>query len=199
VIVGPRFGPAVGFGAPAIGIGLPFFNFMFSAPPPVYVAPPPVVVAQQPQTIVVEQPPPYDPFADAYGRLKSYHSNSRRDGSLTLGRMGDPRAVPALMERLEKDNEKDVRVAAAWALGEIGDPRATLALDRAALYDRRQDVRNAASQAMARLQQAQETVVESAPVQSAPSTIGDEIPEPLPLNGPEDTPPPPPRPEPSSS
>ena len=110
------------------------------------------------------------------------------------------------MERLEKDNEKEVRVAAAWALGEIGDPRATLALDRAALYDRRQDVRAAASQAMVRLKE-HETIVESpqpsanmaAPLQSAPSTIVNEVPEPLPFNSSEDTPPPPPQPEPPPS
>lgn len=201
IVGGPRFGPAFGFAGPGIGIGLPFFNFMFSSPP-VYVAPPPppVVVAQPPPTIVYEQPP-FDAFNDAYGRLESYHSNSRRDGSLTLGRLGDPRAVPALMDRLEKDHEKEVRVAAAWALGEIGDPRALLALDRAALYDRRQDVRNAASQAINRLKE-HETIVEpaesaptsAAPVQSESSAIRNDIPEPLPLDDP-NTPPPPPRPE----
>ena len=82
------------------------------------------------------QPPPaFDAFADAMGRLKSFHARSRRDGALTLGRIGDPRAVPALNERLEHDFDKDVRVAAAWALGEIGDERGAVALERAVISD----------------------------------------------------------------
>ncbi len=98
------------------------------------------------------QPPPaFDPFADALGRLKSFHGSSRRDGALTLGRIGDPRAVPALNERLEHDFDKEVRVASAFALGEIADERGAVALEKAALYDKRQDVREAAKVALKKI------------------------------------------------
>jgi HEAT repeat protein len=93
----------------------------------------------------------YDEFNDAYGRLRSLHANSRRDGALTLGRLRDPRAVPALVERLEKDGDKRVRMAAAWALAEIGDPRAAVPLEKAALYDKKQDVRDIAAKAYKQL------------------------------------------------
>ena len=98
------------------------------------------------------QPPPaFDPFADAIGRLKSFHGSSRRDGALTLGRIGDPRAVPALNERLEHDFDKEVRVAAAWAIGEIADEGGAVALERAAIHDKRHEVRDAATIALKKL------------------------------------------------
>jgi hypothetical protein len=98
-----------------------------------------------------QTPPAFDPFADAIGRLKSFHGSSRRDGALTLGRIGDPRAIPALNERLEHDFDKEVRVAAAFALGEIADERGAVALEKAALYDHRQDVRDAAKVALQKI------------------------------------------------
>jgi hypothetical protein len=138
-------------------IGVPFFSLFvggggggggfgggFGGGP---VGPPPVAVPPS----VPQPPPPVDPIADPLGRLKSLHSNSRRDGCLALGSLHDPRAVPALIERLEKDIEKEVRVAAAWALGEIGDPRGAVPLERAALLDKRHDVREAAKTAYDRL------------------------------------------------
>lgn len=168
---GPRFVPApivVGGGSNlgtdlAIG-GASFVGGMLlgsalrPAPPPppvvvaqpVQVVPAPVVVAQ-PVAVAPPSPPPFDPFTDALGRLKSTHGNSRRDGALTLGRLGDPRAVPALTDRLKNDYSSEVRVAAAWALGEIGDPRAGVALERASLFDRRREVRDAATTAYRRL------------------------------------------------
>ncbi len=159
----------------------PFFNFSFGSPPPpppppvvyvpepivipepVYVAAPgfvataPVVVgvpayAPPPPAPVVPPEPPLSPqVADAIGRLASFHHQSRRDGALTLGHLGDPRAVGPLMERVQHDLDREVRVAAAWALGELADPRAAVVLERAALYDKRQEVRDAANTAYRKL------------------------------------------------
>ncbi len=154
--------PEVFVPAPApvvVGGGLPFFSFFFNSPPP---PPPPVVVAEPPPQVVYQPPVRYaepsapqtvmvDPVAQAAERLKSYHANSRRDAALTLGRLGDARAVRPLVERLEKDFDKDVRVASAWALGEIGAPGAALALEKAQLYDRKQEVRDVATVAYKKL------------------------------------------------
>ncbi len=120
-------------------------------PPPVVVAAPPLVSTQPPAPVVPAEPPLSPQVADAMGRLASFHHQSRRDGCLTLGHLGDPRAVGPLTERVEHDLDREVRVAAAWALGEIADPRAAVALERAALYDKRQEVRDAANTAYRRL------------------------------------------------
>jgi hypothetical protein len=145
-------------------LGLPAFSLFLggnSAPPPppppqVVVVPEPAYGYPQPQPqppVVVEAPPPQpaDAFTDAIGRLKSFHSHSRRDGALTLGRLGDDRAVGSLIDRLEHDSEKEVRVAAAWALGEIGDERSALALQRVSLDDKKHEVREAAQIAYRKL------------------------------------------------
>ena len=156
----------------------PFLSFSFGSPPPpppppvvyvpepvyvpaepVYVpapyvaAVPPVVVAPAPapEPVPVVGPPIAPQVADAIGRLSSFHHQSRRDGCLTLGHLGDARAVPPLMARLEQDFDREVRTAAAWALGELADPRAALVLERAALYDKRQEVRDAARLAYRKL------------------------------------------------
>jgi hypothetical protein len=202
----PIWGPTVAIGTPfAFGLGLPFFNFNFGAPapPPVYVAPPPVIVAQPP--VVAGAPaaspvvyPPQqvavpDGFTDAIGRLHSMHEHSRRDGVLTLGRMRDPRAVPALLDRLKNDTAREVRVAAAWSLGEIGDPRAGVALQRAALFDWRQEVRDAAQQAYQRLPQPGQPML-AAPVQPTGAVAPPPSIAVRPSNA--DVPPPPPEPAP---
>ncbi len=165
---GPRFVENVFVPPPqAYGafIGLPALSFVFGGgggaplpppPPPVVVVPPPVAPAP---------PPQFDAFTDAVGRLKSFHGSSRRDGALTLGRIGDPRAVPALNERLEHDFDKEVRVASAWALGEIGDEGGAIALERAAIHDKRHEVRDAATIAFKKLPRpGQETNIASGPV-----------------------------------
>jgi hypothetical protein len=202
-------------------VGVPFFNlFLGNAspppppPPPVLYypepvfapPPPPMVVYPQPQPpVVVEAPPPTpaDPLSDALGRLKSYHNHSRRDGALTLGRIGDDRAVGPLMDRLEHDGEKEVRVAAAWALGEIADERSALALQRVALNDRKHEVREAATIAYRKLPrpgQFREPASGPIPVQPQGRMIrsSPEVLDPGPgLSGrpdPEDRPPPPPVP-----
>jgi hypothetical protein len=192
VVVGRR--PVVGT---SLGISAPFFGLFLGPgspppppPPPVVVVPEPVYV--QPAPVVVSPPQRYvpapppqpvvvDPVADALGRLRSSHDNSRRDGALTLGRLGDVRSVPALLDRLKNDNEKEVRVASAWALAEIGDPRAGVGLERAALFDKKREVREAAAEAYRRLPREGE-----API-ATPAPGGDE-PVVLP---PQEVPPPP--------
>lgn len=209
-IVGPPPPSVVFGGGPSFGFFLggpvlpPPPPPIFFAPAPVFV-PPPVVVVQppvryaplQPQTIVA------DPVAAAMERLQSSHDHSRRDGALTLGRLGDARAVPPLIERVDKDWAKEVRVAACWALGEIGDPRAAITLQKASLYDKRKEVRDAANIGYKKL--GRETI-NNANVQVAPSTTSTStpsaIPEPPPSNLGEPPlesprsldPPPPPRP-----
>jgi hypothetical protein len=160
---------AVGLGS--FGVGMFAGNALASAnaapppPQPVYVVPSPGYVIQpapgavayppQPgvpvQPVQPAPPPPPDPVSEAVLRLQSHHANSRRDGALTLGRLRDPRAIPALVERLKNDTDTDVRTAAATALGEIGDPRAGIYLERVTIYDKRQKVRDAAALALTRL------------------------------------------------
>ena len=148
---GPRFVENVFVPAPPVYsafVGLPALSFVFGAGGAPVPPPPPVVLAAPP----VPQPPPqFDAFTDAIGRLKSFHGSTRRDGALALGRFGDPRAVPALNERLEHDFDKEVRVAAAWALGEIGDEGGAVALERAAIHDHRHEVRDASTIAFKKL------------------------------------------------
>jgi len=52
----------------------------------------------------------------------------------SLGRMGDGRAVDALIVALT-DEDWRVRQKAAWALGKIGDPRALVPLRRALMHE----------------------------------------------------------------
>jgi hypothetical protein len=203
---GPSWGTALGIGGGLFGLGLLAGNalaapppppVLYAYPPPVYAAPPPAVVYNPPIPYSPAPPPQptvmVDPVADAIGRLSSFHDNSRKDGCFTLGRLRDARAVPALIERLKYDHNKDVRLAAIWALGEIGDPRGKLALERAAVYDKKSEVRDAAASAFTRMSQ---QVVTSAPAASAtpaPSTTT----TPMPSLAPDpETPPPPPQPEP---
>ena len=185
VFVAPPPRPA-GF----FGIGLPFFGLSVGAPafapPPVVVAPPPIIVAPQPPVVVAGgqpypgQPGPpaqqpvavADPLTVPLSQLQSFHSVNRRDGCLAIGRTGDPRGVPALMDRLKNDGDKDVRIAAAWALGEIGDPRAGVYLERAALFDKKQEVRDAAANAYKRLPPEGAAVQVAPPANAGPINAG---------------------------
>jgi hypothetical protein len=157
---------AVGLGSFGVGMfaGNALANANAPPPQPVYAVPPPVYVIQPapgtvaypPQPVVPAQPaqpppPAPDPVTEAVLRLQSHHANSRREGAYTLGRLHDPRAIPALVERLKNDSDVDVRVAAASALGEIGDPRAGIYLERVTIYDKKQKVRDAAALALTRL------------------------------------------------
>ena len=84
-------------------------------------------------------------------RLQSFYWNNRKDAAYTLGRLGDPRAVPSLVHVLKYDLHKDVRIASAIALGEIGGSDAAIALERSSIYDHKEDVRHAATTALERL------------------------------------------------
>lgn len=95
--------------------------------------------------------PPPDQVALMCHQLQGFSIGGRKEAAYTLGRLGDPRAVPSLVHVLKHDNFKDVRVASAIALGEIGGSDAAVALERAAVYDHREDVKKAASTALERL------------------------------------------------
>jgi HEAT repeat protein len=64
-----------------------------------------------------------------------------------LGESGDPSAVPALMERLERDPQPDIRWQAARALGSLRAPSAVPALI-AALHDADPTLRGCAAAAL---------------------------------------------------
>jgi len=145
VPVGP-VGPAFGFGLLAV----PAFNFSFGGggllPPPGGIAGP--VGLGMPAAGV---PPPPDQVALMTQRLQSFYAGSRKDAAYALGRLGDPRAVPALIHVLKYDLFQDVRIAAAIALGEIGGSEAAIGLERCSVYDKRETVRKAATTALNRL------------------------------------------------
>jgi HEAT repeat protein len=66
-----------------------------------------------------------------------------------LGKIGDPQAVPALMEAL-KDRDERCAPGGGGALGKIGDPQAVPALMEA-LKDRDENVRRAAAEALGKI------------------------------------------------
>lgn len=69
------------------------------------------------------------PLAEA---LSDPDANVRVVAAVTLGRLGDPRAVPALLRRLD-DPQPDVGVAVAAAVGSLGSPEAVPRLIQAAI------------------------------------------------------------------
>lgn len=154
--------PAIGFAA-----GMASRPTVVVAPAPVVAAPvaaAPVVVAGP--TVVAAPASPVsvdatDPVNLSAQKLSSYYYGSRRDGAIELGRLGDPRGVPALIHILKYDNFKEVRIAAAQALGKIGGPQAATALERCIVYEKRQPVRDAASAALAHLRTREAQVIES--------------------------------------
>jgi HEAT repeat protein len=82
--------------------------------------------------------------------LESNNVEVRRDAARMLGELEDPRAVPALIERLEEDEDEFVRAFAASALGDIGDERAIEPLQNA-LDDEDERVRDAAAASLDQL------------------------------------------------
>ncbi|WZO99194.1 HEAT repeat domain-containing protein [Isosphaeraceae bacterium EP7] len=148
-----------------IGMGAPLFNLVVGSPappPPIFVYPEPVVVAPPPPVVVYNPPIRYaapqpetiviDPVEEQIQRLSSNHDNSREDACNVLGRLGDPRALPPLVDRLKDDEDRDVRIAAAWALANIGDPGGLIVLERASAYDKNSQVRGEAVGAYRRLE-----------------------------------------------
>ncbi len=57
--------------------------------------------------------------------MKSANAPIRKRTTLAVGRIGDERAVPALINILNKDADPQIRAAAAFALGEIESIKAT--------------------------------------------------------------------------
>jgi hypothetical protein len=149
------------FGAPIVA--LPFWQ---PAPPPPVVVAPQVGVAGVPPgggpaPGATGAPSPLDPVALAAQRLQSFHASSRRDGAQTLGRLGDPRAVPALVHALKYDSSKDVRIAAAQALGQIGGADSEVVLERCIVYEKKEEVRDAAALALRRLRDRRDAMAAS--------------------------------------
>ncbi len=56
--------------------------------------------------------------------------------------------MPALIERLQSDENEDVRWTAAWALAELRDASAVPALEAASEKDESEDVRSRAWEAL---------------------------------------------------
>jgi hypothetical protein len=172
VFVAPR--PATSwsfgiFGAPVLAI--PFG--IGATPPPPVIGPmpgaggagvPPGAIGQGVPPGNGAQASPLDPVVLAAQRLQSHHASSRKDGAQTLGRLGDPRAVPALVHALKYDSSRDVKEAAAAALGEIGGSEAELVLERCIIYEKKSEVRDAAALALQHLRDKRDTAT------SAPST-----------------------------
>jgi hypothetical protein len=137
---------------PAFGLGLfavPSFNFAFGGGGVGPVGP--VAGPMGPGVPAAGVPPPPDQVALMTQRLQSFYPSNRKEAAYTLGRLGDPRAVPSLVHALKYDMFHDVRIASAIALGEIGGSEAAITLERCSIYDKRDDVRKAATTALARL------------------------------------------------
>jgi HEAT repeat protein len=89
-------------------------------------------------------------FSALLQALKYGSPNVRKTAAYALGRLGEPRAVPALMQAL-KDKDWNGREAAAEALGELGDKRAMPALIQALKEDWGWWVRESAAKALSKL------------------------------------------------
>ena len=74
----------------------------------------------------------------------------RLQAAVVLGKLHDPRSVPALLHALSDDNET-VRGMSAQVLGEIGEPSVVMALDRARRSDSSAFVRDRAAEALAKI------------------------------------------------
>jgi len=97
-----------------------------------------------------------DPGTGEYVRdLRSGAPSVRRNAAVWLGRVGDPSAVPALIEALD-DPESDVRLETAKALGFLKDARAVGPLAEA-LGDREVNVRLYAAYALGEIKDAKAT------------------------------------------
>jgi hypothetical protein len=184
---GPSSGAAFAFGLlGGAALTAPLWVPPLVSPPPVVVAPPvvvssaPAVVVQQPTVISAPAPvatvDPLDGVSLAAQRLQSHYPGSRREAAETLGRLGDPRGVPPLIDALKNDWFKEVRIAAAHALGEIGSPEAEAALERAVVYEKKEGVRDAAAVALNMAREKQAVLQASPPVETVVSSTVVEAP-----------------------
>jgi len=81
-------------------------------------------------------------------KLESSLAGVRSHAAWQLGRLGDTSAVPALIQRLQSDENDDVRWTAAWALAELGHDAAIPALETASEQDASDEVRSRAGDAL---------------------------------------------------
>ena len=96
-------------------------------------------------------PAPEDPgavFGQLRERLTSPRTERRRTAAIQMGRLGDPRAVPLLIQALQHDKQAEVRAAAARALGLLRAESAGGALDLARRKDSSGSVRREAKSAL---------------------------------------------------
>lgn len=85
--------------------------------------------------------------------LRAQHTTVAVGCAVALGRLRRREVVPGLIEALESDGRKNVRLYSADSLGKIGDPAAAEALERAT-SDRTEAIRNMAASALKRVQRA---------------------------------------------
>lgn len=65
-------------------------------------------------------------FGEAVAGLRDANPHTRRQAATALGRIGDPKAIPALLEALaDEQNDRVLDHALTYALIEIGDAKAT--------------------------------------------------------------------------
>ena len=86
-------------------------------------------------------------FMKIMGMLSSDVKQERCGAARALGDIGNPSAVPDLLNALN-DEDWEVREAVAWALGKIGDKRALPDLQEVAKSDPNHSVRNVAQEAI---------------------------------------------------
>ena len=88
--------------------------------------------------------------------LYSASSELRRNAAQALGRLGDARAVPPLLAKVQNPDEMPaVRKAVAKALGRLGDARAISVLNQALTTEVDISVQKTLKKAIERLQQSQ--------------------------------------------
>lgn len=94
-------------------------------------------------------PAALNPLCDA---LTHEDAGVRAAALLALGDLGNPAALPHLVERLARDGNSMVREAAAQSLGRLGDRTTEVALAQAAEADVKGKVRKAAKAALEQVQ-----------------------------------------------
>ncbi len=75
----------------------------------------------------------------------------KKEGIVALGKLGDPKAIPALCIALLEDKNNSIRATAAEALGQIGDPKVADALRKALLEDKIRNVRLKSAEALGKI------------------------------------------------
>jgi HEAT repeat protein len=84
------------------------------------------------------------------GLVAALGGDQRANAALALGRSGEPRAIPSLIELATCDPERSVRFCAVYALGQLQAKEAENAIE-GALSDAESQVRMAAATALGRI------------------------------------------------